>query len=212
MTTPPRILGEARDYAQFAAVVRAWLEELKVAGETVDELAGLPIRYTSKALGVLPAKGFGRTSLGPLLGALGLKLIIAVDVETLERMRRRLPTRERVGSQYARGTMLAGRKQKKRTKRGQNVNSDHAKALRARQLLITTPRQRSAIAKRAARARWHKPRVVEITDRKQVAAIRAADTSPAAGGPSVAPQRPPRSAGTAGPKRPKPPRSLGPRA
>jgi hypothetical protein len=37
--------------------------------------------------------------------------------------------------------------------------------LRQQQVLMTSPRQRSKLARKAAKARWRKPRLEEITDR-----------------------------------------------
>jgi hypothetical protein len=39
-----------------------------------------------------------------------------------------------------------------------------ARMLRQQQVLMTSPRQRSKLARKAAKARWRKPRLEEITD------------------------------------------------
>src|SRR5262245_29579627 len=92
--TAQRLLAEVRDYAQLVQALRARIDELGVAGETIDDVAGLPTRYTTKLLAPIPIKSLGRVSLGPLLGALGLKLIVAEDAEALARIRHRLTPRK----------------------------------------------------------------------------------------------------------------------
>jgi len=50
----------------------------------------LPLRYCSKLFSPLPVKHIGSASLGPLLGALGLRLVVEIDHEQFERMKSRL--------------------------------------------------------------------------------------------------------------------------
>jgi hypothetical protein len=147
--TEPRIIAECRDYAQLVAALRAWIAELNVAGETIDDVAGLPLRYTAKLLGPAQLKGIGPISMGPLLGALGLKLVVAVDHETLARISYRL-----VKCKNARSALLA---QPKRKRKGFSLfrgNPDLARMLANRVNMSRTPEQRSRLAKRAARERW----------------------------------------------------------
>jgi hypothetical protein len=85
-----RIIGEVTSYAGLVAALRLRLDELGTTRETVDEVAGLPARYAGKLLSPNPVKSLGRSSLGLLLGTLGVKLIVAVDEVALERIRHRL--------------------------------------------------------------------------------------------------------------------------
>jgi hypothetical protein len=149
--TEPRILAECRDYAQLVRAIRTWIAELGTAGETIDDVAGLPLRYTMKLLAPVPVKGIGRTSLGPLLGALGLKLVVAVDHEVLARIRHRLVARH-----HASCPMLAVGKPRKQHFSVFRGNSDLARALRQGQVLKTSRRRRRSIAREAAQARWAK--------------------------------------------------------
>jgi hypothetical protein len=155
-----RILAEVREYQELIDAFKAWMAELNVCGRTVDDVAGLPDRYTAKLLAPVPIKGIGRTSLGPLLGALGLKLIVAVDHEVLERMRHRLDQRSEADvkrvTANARSRMLAGSRRKNT---GFKIDVGIAKALQCRWMLLTTPRQRARIARGAAKARWRQYRL-----------------------------------------------------
>jgi hypothetical protein len=144
---------EVRDYAQLIRAIRSWIAELGTAGETIDDVAGLPLRYTMKLLAPVPVKGIGRTSLGPLLGALGLKLVVAVDHEQLERIRHRLIARH-----HASTAMLAQGKPRNRHYLAFKGDPDIARIFVAHRVLSQSPRQRSTVARIAAKARWAKVR------------------------------------------------------
>ena len=135
---------EVRDYAQLVRAIRTWIAELGTAGETIDDVAGLPLRYTMKLLAPVPVKGIGRTSLGPLLGALGLKLVVAVDHEVLARIRHRLVERHASSSM-----LLAVGKPRNKHFSVFRGDPDLALALRQRQLLGQSPRRRRRIARDA---------------------------------------------------------------
>jgi hypothetical protein len=68
-------------------------DELHVAGITLDDVAGLPTGYVNKLLSSDPARVLSRISFGPLLGALGLVLVVTEDAEALARVRARLTKR-----------------------------------------------------------------------------------------------------------------------
>src|SRR5262249_42058212 len=122
---------------------------LKVAYETIDDVAGLPSRYTAKLLAHAPMRTLGRVSLGPTLQCLGMTLVAVEDLSALKRIESRLSKRRR-SPQDAGCDMLAAKVRKRhRFPRG----SDHARIMRARQILQQSPADRSAIARKAARAR-----------------------------------------------------------
>lgn len=158
-----RHIGTARDYDELHALLRARVDELGVTFEGVDAVAGLPQRYTAKLLAPIPMKAIGKTSMGPLLGALGLKLIVAVDDEMLARIEARLTKRARKPSD-AGSTVLAHRRRKRRRYSAFKASPDFAKVVRAKQYLAQSETKRKRIARTAAKARWSKPRVVEITN------------------------------------------------
>lgn len=154
-----RILAVVYDYKGLVDAFKAWVAELNVARETLDSVAGLPDKYAQKLLAPVPVKGVGRTSLGPLLGALGLKLIVAVDHEQLERIRHRLDQRSEADvkreTSNANGRMLTG---KRRKKSATLIHPGTARMMRSRGVLMLTPRKRSRIARLAARTRWKRYR------------------------------------------------------
>lgn len=89
-----RPLATVRDYAGLIEAIRVRRAELNVTLEVVDDVAGTCSRYSSKLLCDPPMKHLGAISLGPILGALGLALVVVEDIETLDRVRSRLTPRK----------------------------------------------------------------------------------------------------------------------
>jgi hypothetical protein len=84
-----RILGTVDGYMGLVQALLSRKDELDVSFETLDHVAGLPVRYSAKVLGARQ-RTLGPASLGALLGALALKLAIVSDEEQLERIKHRL--------------------------------------------------------------------------------------------------------------------------
>jgi hypothetical protein len=136
------VLAEIRDYRELITALRQQVIGLNVRWETVGEIAGLPDRYLAKLLAPVPMRGIGRTSLGPLLGTIGCKLVLMRDGD--------LPARIREAQRNASYKMRASGKSKRvRFFSEPGVASWAAK----RRLLLLSPRRRRVIAKIAARAR-----------------------------------------------------------
>src|SRR4051794_38656581 len=87
-------LAIVRDYKELIAAIRARRDALDITHETIDAVAGLQAGYTSKLLVDPPMKCAGRVSLGAMLGALGLMLLVVEDPAALERVRARLTKRK----------------------------------------------------------------------------------------------------------------------
>ena len=90
MTEHPAPLAIVRTTDDLREVFRRRVAELNISLETLDALAGLPTRYSSKVLSLQPTRSFGQISFEALLGALGLALIVIEDAEALARVQRRL--------------------------------------------------------------------------------------------------------------------------
>jgi hypothetical protein len=93
-----RPLAQITDYSQLIAALRKRRDELDVSGEWLDEIAGFPDRYAQKLLrgGSRPEEKVRRLSmktLGPILGALGVRLVLIVDHEAMRRIKGRLVKR-----------------------------------------------------------------------------------------------------------------------
>lgn len=153
-----RIVGEAVDHAQLIAVIRAWVVQLGVTYGSLDELAGLPERYVNKLLRPVPIKGLNRFSMGPLLGALGLKLVIAVNTEQLERMAKRHVanrwTQGRKDTEKRRaGAKQLARKRPNSSRQQWTGNSEWGRMLRMRQIVLSTPEGLQRVARKGGKAR-----------------------------------------------------------
>ena len=84
-------LAIVTDYLGLVTALRQRIVELGTGLDAVDEVAGLPNGYAGKLL--RNKHSLGRLSMGPILGALGLKLAVLSDDEALAKIRHRLPAR-----------------------------------------------------------------------------------------------------------------------
>jgi len=74
-----------RNLNRLLAVLRDRREELDVSFERLDDLAGLPARYSAKLLAPRPLKNLGPMSLAALLGALALGIVeIKIDEDAAQ--------------------------------------------------------------------------------------------------------------------------------
>jgi hypothetical protein len=82
---------------ELVAALRARRDELNIPHELIDDIAGLQSGYTSKLLAPIPGKNLGYMSLGAVMGALGIGLVVVEDaarralVEGRWRQRKRPP-------------------------------------------------------------------------------------------------------------------------
>jgi hypothetical protein len=86
---PVEPLGEIRSYDDLIQCLRNRSDELAVSRETIDFIGGLPARYSNKVLGFKRTRRIGMQTLEGFLGALGVKLLMVVDEETLKRYSQR---------------------------------------------------------------------------------------------------------------------------
>jgi hypothetical protein len=68
--------------------------ELNLSYEQLDHCSGVQPGYSAKLLGPTPSKRFGEISLGAILGALAIKIVVTVDKEQEARMVNRWQPRE----------------------------------------------------------------------------------------------------------------------
>jgi len=142
-----RIIGTAHDYAGLVTVLKQRVAELGQPMETLDVVGGLPLRYTSKLLAPRAVKNLGPVSMGPLLAALGLKMIIVEDAEMLARV-----------SKFSawRTDAHAAIRTRKRRKKSHYLkgNSEWGRLMTVRRLAVLSPRKRRRLAKHANAVRW----------------------------------------------------------
>lgn len=158
----PRIIAEVRSQDGWDGMIEAFRLAVEARGTTYEntgDLAGLAPRYVNKLLAPVPVRDIGRTSLGPLLGALAVKLVMVDDDEMMAALAKRMKPRKAGPSRHASEAMLASRRRRKSVFYG---NSAWGRVMASRQLVNMTEAQRKSRARKAAKARWRKPRVVEI--------------------------------------------------
>jgi hypothetical protein len=124
----PEPLAIVRTTEDLRQLFRLRVAQLNISLETLDEIAGLPVRYSQTLLGPDPKKHFGAISFGSLLGALALQLVAQEDAAALARIQRRLQPLQRIdstgwradlrresfpGEQIERATRMIGRADRK---------------------------------------------------------------------------------------------------
>jgi hypothetical protein len=154
--TEGRRLATVNDYDGLLQALRQRSDELKISRATLDEISGLNSGYCGKLLSSQPVRGLGRTSLGPLLGAMGCALILVEDLAQVERIRKRLVKRKWwPKDKHAFHTMPTTRRRRRWTFPS---GPEFAKLMNARRNCALDPHQRSAISRKAAKARWRRSR------------------------------------------------------
>lgn len=155
----PRQIATIRDYAELIAALRARAKELELSRQAIDAISGLADGYAGKLFAPVPIKGLGPISLGPILGALGLFIVLFEDAELLARYAaRRSQKTGGPGGRPAGQAMLANRRRKGWALLPLVTDPKFQKTMRCRQLATQGYEERKRIAKKAAKARWRKKR------------------------------------------------------
>lgn len=148
-------LAVIREYEELRQALCARRDQLNVTHGTLDELSGLQAGYVSKVLAPKPIKHLGPTSLGPLMGALGVTLLMVEDTAQMERIRARLLKRRRIG-RYAQ--LVNSELQAAASILGVGVilTSERGREYARKRVSKQTEFRRKSVARKAARARWKK--------------------------------------------------------
>jgi hypothetical protein len=142
MTVPaqPRQLAVSQTLDGIRDAIAAYCEEQRITREMLDGRAGLAVGHSGKLLGQGSARKFGATSLRWILTALDLELVLR------KRSNATIP-------EQADGQACARQQAPQDWRRNRRTRAKRAAAFRA---LSLTPEQRSAIARKAAQARWQR--------------------------------------------------------
>jgi hypothetical protein len=152
------ILAEVSDYDGLIAALRARADELKITRLGLDAVSGLESGYSAKLLSSVPVRQLGRVSLGPILGAMGLALVVVEDLTALRKIERQLEKRLRP-LRNAGSEVLAQVRKKQRAFSLFRESKEAARLVRAKQIATQSPLKRSRIARKAARVRWRRQKV-----------------------------------------------------
>lgn len=162
--TEARILSIVDDYAGLVAALRSRIDELEIAvsSDNAADLSGLGPQYLAK---LMTPETSGRvlamTTLGPVLGLLGLKLHVVEDEDQTRRMKRRIERRcgYQVRSQTVQISISQKTLKETRAKGGRNSR----KGMR--------PSDATKLAKRAARHRHHPTQAAKRSFAARVASL-----------------------------------------
>jgi hypothetical protein len=91
VSLPGRVIGVACEYADLLELIRARIRELGISHEMAGQIAGLPDGYISTLL--CGRKKLGVLSLGCVMSALGLAIVITADDAQTLKIRPRLTLR-----------------------------------------------------------------------------------------------------------------------
>jgi hypothetical protein len=154
-STERRQIAIVKSYGELVTALRARSDELQVTRETLDHITGLQNGYAAKLLAPVPIRMLGRISLGPMLAALGMSIVLVEDLSALRKIQLQMTKRLKPRLD-ASGAMPTGKSKKRRgVFRG---NSEWGKLLAARRVALQTDKERSDSARRAARIRWRRKR------------------------------------------------------
>jgi hypothetical protein len=156
---PAKVLAVVQSYHDLHAVLRRRKDELDLSCQVIDRAGGLTGGHGSKLLAPQPLKRANWDTLAFLLPALGLRLAVLEDPDALAQLKK-FPTRQVKTPSRSVPWCRKGKQMLVSMRFVRRIARQGGEA-RAQKL---TPEQRSASARKAAKARWHKPRVVEITN------------------------------------------------
>lgn len=145
-----------RDPLELVQALRQRADELDIPREAIDDLAGLTPGYASKLLATPPIKGIGPITLFALLGALGYSLALVVDEQRMVRIDRI----HRTG--YKRRPFAQEWRNAKALSMMLEMAKTYGKIGAIERMKKVPPEKRSRIARKAAKARWRKPKIIEI--------------------------------------------------
>lgn len=148
MTVAPRALARIEHSEALLTALRHRLVELNLTHEVVDHCAGFQNGYCSKLLSSPPQKRLGHFSLFVLLQVLGLDIVLVENPERLESLKNPMHLRRRPFVLRAPSIVCLS---------PDFMRANGVKGARARNAKLSEHR-RSAIARRAAKARWARAR------------------------------------------------------
>src|SRR5271154_3154679 len=102
-TAEPRLLAVARSLDDVREAVRLRCVQLGITRNELDERAGLTDGHAGKLLSPRGVKHLGRVSLGRVMAATDLVLIVAVDGEPVEQIEQAIAARQNACDMLANG-------------------------------------------------------------------------------------------------------------
>ncbi len=160
------VIAEVNDFPGLLAALRQRVASLRTTYAALDAISGMADGYCEKVLRNKPEKRLGITALGPLLGTLGLKLVVVVDDEQWAKVVKRMTRTkwvenrgQRTNGQRTNGEAIKpalsrvelARKAGKISAAARVGNSEWGLQTRLRALVLLTPKFRQRAARKAGR-------------------------------------------------------------
>jgi hypothetical protein len=150
------------EYAEMQVFFRARADELGLSRQTIDRLANFTPGLASKMLAPTPIKHIGREHIGALCAALAVAWVPVEDKQSLAEIQRRIANKS-IEKRNANLAVHAAVSVPARSRRFMRRIAKEGGKKRAENL---SPKRRTAIARKAIRARWKRKR-------EKLAALRA---------------------------------------
>jgi len=145
MTAQP--IAVCRSYAELQRAIREHCQRQGITRQRLDQRTGLADGHSAKLLGPAATKSLGRVSLGLILDALDLALVVQIRPDTPA------CTNPPTGAHENASDEKPARQDWRR-----NRGTAWGKRMAARRALRMTAEQRTASARHAAQARWQRTR------------------------------------------------------
>src|SRR5262249_12784145 len=150
----PTVIASTDSYLGLVAALRERCAELKMTYETVEAVAGLTRGPVDKIFRAEPTKNFCPMSFDAIIGALRLKNLLADDPLQRERVLKQWQYRPRSFGRRVRNKRTRELLVKEAHYIVWRATNEHMHRMRLARTVKTTPAQRQASARKAARARW----------------------------------------------------------
>lgn len=148
------VIAEVNDFPGLLAALQKRVASIRTTYSVLDEISGLPDGYVEKCLQRVPERRMGLTALGPLLGSLGLKLIVVVDEQQWAKVLKNSKWRHtKRGENWGQRTdgQRTVRTPKKRGPNQHRGDSEWGRVMRLRAMVLLTPKFRQRAARKAGR-------------------------------------------------------------
>lgn len=163
--TEPRVLGSVASYADLHELMRARADELEISRQAIDQLARLQPGYAGKLLSPRPMRRLTDETLGFVLPALGMRLVLVEDLESLEQIKARASKRNNGCTSHASTVRytISRRELRRRQRKGGKNSRAYLSKSKVRQLARKAGIAGNLVRWRDVKAAA-KPKITEITN------------------------------------------------
>jgi hypothetical protein len=155
---PPQPIATVRSYDDLRRAVADWCLQIGLTRQQLDAEAGLTDGHSGKLLSASAVSKFGNVTLGRVLAACGLIIVVAIDPDA--------PPRPPAPESAANGRAFGARNGSTFMHWRKAKGSAWGRRMAALRALKLSARQRTDSARTAAEARWHRPRTRKRRSRR----------------------------------------------